>query len=281
MNENASYCARLVPSAPGQPNHILIDHPEWQMMSSGNVTFSCTNSTAYEYAYVSPGIPAVRTHLARVAADIARRYDVDGIHLDRVRYPSNFLSYDQPSLDAFGKRVSAYDPAWIRWRQDAVSQGVKEVHDSLAAADPGVVLSAAVWGIYEDNWGWRSSRGFMQYFQAAREWARDGYLDVAVPMTYYNTHATYCGFADWKCLLDDHTAGYAGTNSHLYISISPAIPWNKTNAMVLQQIEVGRDRGVKGFAFYSWNSMNSRKLWTVLAEGPFSQPRAVPHMSWR
>lgn len=277
---NASYCARLVPSAAGSPNHILIDHPEWLLVGSDGKVFDCPNSKAYEYAYVSPGIPAVRTHLARVAADIARRYQVDGIHLDRIRYPSPFLSYDEPSVTAFGRKASSSDPEWIRWRQAAVNLTVKETHDSINAVRPSVVLSAAVWGIYEDNWGWRSSRGLMQYFQDPRAWARNGYLDVAVPMTYYNTNVTYCGFADWACLLDDHMKGYENSGRDLYISISPATPSTKTNAMVLDQIAMGRSKGIKGFAFYSYNAMNSRNLWPELIAGPFKEPASVPYMPW-
>jgi uncharacterized lipoprotein YddW (UPF0748 family) len=278
----ANYCALLRESRNGAPNHMLIDHPEWQMVSSAGVQFTCLNSTAYEYAYVSPGIPAVRTHLARVAADIARRYDVDGIHLDRVRYPSPYLSYDAPSLAAFGRRPTAFnEPAWNQWRRDAVGAAVRELADSVRAAKPRAVISAAVWGIYQDRWGWNSSHGYDQYLQDPRAWAAGGYLDVAVPMTYYNTHNTYCGFADWACVLDDHLAGYADTGRDMYIAISPAQPASKTNDHVVGQIELGRQKGAKGFAFYSYNAMNSRNLWPVLAEGPFREPAAVPHMSWK
>src|SRR5215207_8727637 len=49
---SASYCALLKESAPGQPRHMLLAHPEWYMVSSANVVFTCANSQAYEYAYV-------------------------------------------------------------------------------------------------------------------------------------------------------------------------------------------------------------------------------------
>jgi uncharacterized lipoprotein YddW (UPF0748 family) len=284
---DSTYCARLVPSKPGSPNHMLIDHPEWAMVSSTGVVQSCLNSMREEYAYVSAGIPAVRTHLARVAADIARRYRVDGIHLDRIRYPGTSWSYDAPSLAAFqalhGRAPTSTtgDAAWSQFRRDMVNLTVKEAYDSINAARPSVVLSAAVWGIYDDLWGWRSSRGVSQYLQDPRAWARAGYLDVAVPMTYYNTHSTYCGFADWACLLDDHMKGYEGSGRHLYISISPAQPATKTNAMVLDQIALGRAKGIRGFAFYSYNAMNSRSLWPVLASGPFKEPASVPYQDWQ
>ena len=282
-NEAANYCALLKPSRAGSPNHMLIDHPEWQMKSSGGTLFTCMNSQAYEYAYVSPGIPAVRAHMARVAADIAQRYAVDGIHLDRIRYPSQFLSYDQPSVSAFGRTAAYNDGAWMQWRQDAVSQAVKEVHDAVRAVKPRVVLSAATWSIYnKDKWGWPSSTGLQQYSQDPRAWGRGGYLDVNVPMTYFNINQSYCSYTannpDWACLLDDHMEGFdRATGRHTYIAIGA----NRAFGEYERQIALGRQKGVKGFAFYSYNEMNVRARWTLLGDGLFREPASVPHMPWR
>lgn len=274
---NPGYCAHLVESAPGSPRHVLKAHPGWAVARSDGVPETCESSVAQEleYVYVSPGIPAVRTHLARVAADVARRYAVDGVHLDRIRYPGPRWSYDSASLRAFGKDPAADPSGWERFRRDQVSLAVKEVFDSLRAATPRkVVLSAAVWGIYDDRWGWDSSRGVGQYFQDPRAWARGGYLDVSVPMTYYTIHSTYCGFADWACLLDDHLKGYEGTGSHLYIGIDA----KKDAAEVERQVRLGREKGVKGFSVYSYNSMESNGLWGVLGGGVFAGKAEVPEV---
>jgi uncharacterized lipoprotein YddW (UPF0748 family) len=225
----------------------------------------------------------VRTHLARVAADVARRYAVDGVHLDRIRYPSPFLSYDAPSVDAFGRRAAASDPAWQQWRRDAVSAAVREVHDSVAAARPGVVLSAATWGIYNNlALGWpTASSGSTQYFQDPRAWGRGGYLDVNVPMTYYKTTPARCAVADWLCTVEDHLAGFDGaTGRHSYVAIT-ADPEVTTDAEVVRQIALGRERRAKGFAVYSYNAANARGLFALLAAGPFASPADVPLMPWK
>ena len=286
----ASFCALLRESAAGAPRHMLLAHPEWAMVSSGSpgTVMSCANSQAYEYAYVSPGIPAARTHLARVAADVARRYAVDGVHLDRIRYPGQFHSYDAPSLEAFRARhgraptSSTDDAEWVAFRQEQVNLAVREVHDSVRAARASAVMSAAVWGIYRDQWGWNSSEGLRQYYQDPRAWAAGGYLDVAVPMTYYKTAASACAFADWSCLLDDHLAGVQGaaTGRHVYIGITASPLSGETAATaparVVSQIELARARGAKGVAIYSYNAVESTGLWSVLAAGPFKQAAVVP-----
>jgi uncharacterized lipoprotein YddW (UPF0748 family) len=184
---------------------------------------------------------------------------------------------------AFGRAAPAADPAWQQWRRDAVSAAVREVHDSVAAARPGAVLSAATWGIYDNlALGWPSaSSGSTQYFQDPRAWGRGGYLDVNVPMTYYRTQATRCAFTDWLCLLEDHLAGFdAATGRHTYVAITAATNVT-TDAEVLHQIALGRERGVKGFAVYSYNAANARDLFALLGGGPFAKPAAVPAMPWK
>jgi uncharacterized lipoprotein YddW (UPF0748 family) len=279
---STSVCALLAESDAGNPRHMLLQHPEWKVVNQAGAAHGCPNSE--EYVYLSPGIAGVRTHLARVSADVARRYAVDGIHLDRIRYPGTSWSYDSASVRAFGRdpRDGANAAAWTQFRRDIVNLTVKEVHDSIRAARPAAVLSAAVWGIYDDRWGWNSSRGVSQYFQDPRAWAREGYLDVAVPMTYYNINSTLCGLADWACLLDDHLQGIqTNTGRHVYIGVAANIPANKGAAEVIRQIEMARAKGAKGIAVYSYASADRMGLWPVLAGGVFKNKAALPLMSWR
>src|SRR5690606_24193637 len=55
-------------------NHVAVQHPEWTFIS-GTATL------------LNPGLPDVRTHVTKIVADIANRYDIDGIHFDDYFYP--------------------------------------------------------------------------------------------------------------------------------------------------------------------------------------------------
>ena len=273
---SSATCDALVESDPGNPRHLLLDRPSWRVKTQAGVFHPCPNGE--EYVYFSPGNRGVRTRLARVSADIVRRYSVDGIHLDRIRYPGTAWSYDSASMRLFGKDPAAYPTEWNNFRRSLVDSTVKAVRDSVDLVRPSAVLSAAVWGIYTDRWGWNSSEGFHDYFQHTYPWVRDGYMDVQVPMTYYAIHATYCGFADWARLLDDHlqrTQTWAG--KHLYIGIDAG----KGAAEVNRQIALARTKGAKGMAFYSYSRVESAGLWTTLASGAFAAPATVPAMTWK
>ena len=282
----ASNCAGLVRSLPGQPNHELIDHPEWAMRNSRGAPQTCPNGPDIEYIYLSPGNPGVRTHLARVAADVVRRYEVDGVHLDRIRYPGRDYGWDRASLEAFGGDPAADPAGWSRFRRELVSKLVREVHDSIQSVRR-VPLSAAVWPIYDrERFGWPSSSGVAQFFQDTWGWAGEGSLDVAVPMTYFYVADQHCSYRprraglepnpDWDCMVADHVAGMKPTGRHVYAGILAGLPFPE----IEKQIRTGRERGVNGFSFYSYGALQEVGAWRMLGTGPFREPASVPRMPW-
>lgn len=272
---SASTCAGLAESDPGNPRHVLLDHPEWRVVSDVGVTHPCPNTE--ESVWMSPGIAGVRTHLARVAADVARKYQVDGIHLDFIRYPGLKWSHDTASLRAFGLDPATNKPAWDQFRRDQVSAAVAETRDSVSAARSSAVLSAAVWGIYRDKWGWNSSKGYDQYFQDPRAWVASSDLDVAVPMMYWGIQSVYCSYTDWSCLLDDHLAAYKAAGRHMYAGMLASYGVEE----IVREIQLGRVRGVHGFTVFSYGAAKSTGLFDALASGAFRLPARVPTMPWR
>lgn len=283
---NARFCSLLVESGPGYPRHMLLAHPEWVMTSRDGTPMDCYTSQEVEYAYVSPGIPAVRAHVGAVAADVVRRYAVDGIHLDRIRYPGPAWSYDEPSASAFRARTGreplrGRDSAWDDFRREQLNTLVKTVFDSIVAVRDDVVLSAAVWPIHDRaTFGWPSSSGVSQFYQDPRAWAAGGYIDVVAPMAYFPINERYCSYGqpggrtnpDWACLLDDHQAGLRSTMAQLYMGV-----WAELGAEeVIRQVQLGRERGVHGFALYSYGPAREDGLFDVLRRTVFGGRVDVP-----
>ena len=73
---------------------------------SGAYTRCPTGDGWIEYTYLSPANLEVRDRLAQVAADVASRYAVDGVHLDHIRYPGRDFSYDPVSTSAWNAGIS-------------------------------------------------------------------------------------------------------------------------------------------------------------------------------
>lgn len=286
ISNTAAACAQLVEST---PRHMLLEHPDWAMVDSTGAPQRCGPLTP-EYVWVSPGVPGVRTRLAQVAADIARRYPVRGVHLDRIRYPTTQLSYDTASVNsyvrAFGMAPTASAASWANHRREFVNAAVREVADSLRAVDRTLVLSAAVWPVYKAMPGWSSSKGFDDYLQDPRAWAISGSLDVAVPMTYpasatstsYTVKSDLCANLDWTCLLNEHRLLIEqGAGRHVYIGVGAIKGWSE----VQLQLAKGREQFATGFSFYSFSQVDAFNGWTLLAESYFKFPAVIPAMGWK
>jgi uncharacterized lipoprotein YddW (UPF0748 family) len=260
----------------GNPRHVLLDHPQWVMRDRTGKPMPCPNSE--EYVWLSPAFPEVRHRLAAVAADVARRYDVDGIHLDRIRFPGEAWSYDSAARAEFGMNPDTHQAEWKAYRTGLVSKMVRETYDSVQSVKPGLVLSAAVWGIYNDKWAWHTLAGATNLMQDSRGWARAGYIDVLVPMTYYRIGPTYCSRIDWKCTLDEQMQGAEKeTGRQMYIGIDAS----KGRREVLDQIRLARTRGATGIAVFSFTDANDAGIWAPLAAGLFADRAPVPVMPWK
>lgn len=268
-------CRQIPEPDPGNPRHVLLDHPEYVMSDRTGRLLPCPNSE--EYVWLSPAFPEVRSRLAAVAADIARRYEVDGIHLDRIRYPGNAWSWDPASRAEFGKSPDRYPAEWKEYRTGLVSRMVRETWDSIAIVKPGLVFSAAVWGIYYDKWQWKTLAGKTDLMQDYRAWAKEGYMDILVPMTYSRIKAR-CARIDWGCMLDEHLqGGERETGRQMYIGIDAS----KGAREIVNQIRLARSRGVTGMAIFSFTDADNSRVWPLLRSGVFADRAVVPEMPWK
>ncbi|MDA2917362.1 family 10 glycosylhydrolase, partial [Nitrospinae bacterium AH_259_B05_G02_I21] len=70
------------PVPPRSLRHLWRAHRAWFTRDASGIPQPLNGG----YVQLAPGLRAVRDHTVTVVADIARRYPVDGIHLDYVRY---------------------------------------------------------------------------------------------------------------------------------------------------------------------------------------------------
>jgi uncharacterized lipoprotein YddW (UPF0748 family) len=161
---------------PADPKHPFHSHPEWRVVGSDGAPQALNT----HYVCANPARADVRAHVARVAADIAKRYAVDAIHLDYIRYVTDLeerldFSHDAVSLAAFGKDPSAHPAAWAAFKTRQVTAVVREVRAAVRAARPECRLTAAVYP---------GDAPRARVFQDPAAWAREGLVDALYPMNY-------------------------------------------------------------------------------------------------
>lgn len=254
------------------PRHILLQHPEWMMRTEqgGTVGENCN--------YLTPGDPDVRTWVSRVVADIARRYPIDGMHLDYIRYPDRTFSYDTQTVASF-ERAKLTEPAlsYDEHRRGQVTATVREVRDSLTAARSGLPLSAAVWGVYKNTRGWSGvAAGYDTRFQDSRAWLETGIIDVIVPMIYWPIQATYGARLDFAYLADEFAA--APGTGRVYIGMGSDYPPDNfcIGCDVVKQIYRARTAKADGVSVFSGQVLRYGRLWGAIRSGPFKRKVPIP-----
>ena len=73
---------------------------------------------------LDPGLPDVQRFVVDVVLEVVDKYDVDGVHLDYVRYPSRRFGYHPESIGRFVEE-HGFDPLVLRARCRGVHRRVR------------------------------------------------------------------------------------------------------------------------------------------------------------
>lgn len=245
--------------APYSSRHVYNRHPDWLVRDKeGRAPARPTSDT--EGAFLDSALPEVREYTKNVFLDVATRYNVDGIHFDYVRFPSERFSFSRASLAQFREYMLSqvseadakyadtkaahnrlawyylYPHQWKTFRQSCVTATVRAIADEAHQLRPGLIVSAAVFPSYAVA---SQDKG-----QAWHEWLRDGILDAACPMTYAKDTGKF------GLQVRDALANSWG---------KPIVPgvgaWQMPAASAIAKGQVCRTLGTGGMNFFSYDGM--------------------------
>ncbi|MBM3502009.1 MAG: hypothetical protein FJX74_25430, partial [Armatimonadetes bacterium] len=176
-----------------------------------------------------------------------RKYDVDGIHFDYIRYLGEHVCYCPGCLERFqadtGLNVTdwpaqcysgdLHDP-YRQWRCDQITRLVRTTSEESRKLKPWVRISAAVFSNYPST---RDSIG-----QDWLLWVKEGYLDFVCPMDY-----------------TDSNSGFRRTVARQVAQVNGRVPLcpgigasapGQPADMTITQIEIARELGADGFTVF-------------------------------
>lgn len=261
------------PASPaGAPTHPLRAHPEWLERDSGGATIGDG------YQWFAPGIEAVRVHNTEVVREILQNYDVDGIHLDRIRYSGRDMGWNEQSRAAFAAAGGGDDAAFTRFRVEAVNDQVRRIEDVIRATKPTARLTAAVWGIHTKLPGCSTSQGLADFHQDSWAWASGGYIDALVPMIYW---ADGTGCTDYSDLLGtflEHRGPRAIWGGMHVLDKDASCSGNCAFKpdLLTTRIGLARNTAAQGVVLYSASMLAAENRWSVVGTGSFADEAAVP-----
>jgi uncharacterized lipoprotein YddW (UPF0748 family) len=199
------------------------------------------------------------------------RYNVDGIHLDLIRYPGSNYSFDPFTMQAFSEALQITPSLTITdWQPDfqraQINALVAQIYSATTALKPDLWVSAAVWPNY--------TSGYNSFYQDSKSWLANGIIDANMPMLYSSD------------ILNDLSAwitraqGFVNDAYGRYVI--PGISGSYANFNdIVDRIDAARSMGAPGIAIFSYSGLNANNYWDALANGPFASPAVVPKPGWK
>ena len=267
-------------------SHVVRTHPEWLMVPRPLAAdlarmnprrseylarlseHARARSDRVEGLFMSPVHKGAVDHTTKVIGDIASRYDVDGIHLDYIRFPNDEFDYSAAALEEFRSYVLAdatraerrdyaqrargrplfytemFPQRFQEFRRAKLTGLLMRIRAVVKARRPRASLSAAVFPDATD--------ATTRRFQDWGGWLASGLLDVICPMTYTTDPATFRA----QIANVEHLAGsravWAGIGAY-----------QLSEARTVENIRTARQLGTEGIILFSYDNLNASYVETV------------------
>ncbi|MDP3149778.1 MAG: family 10 glycosylhydrolase [Ignavibacteria bacterium] len=182
-------------------NHITKTHPEWILQIN-------------TYKFLNPGIPEVTEYVTKIINDVARRYDIDGIHLDDYFYPyppDQITDQDAATFQLYNNGITNIGD----WRRENTTALIAQIGDSLKSIKPYLKYGISPFGIWKSGVpaGVTGMDAYNVIYADAIAWLKNGSVDYLAPQLYW----PFGGGQDYATLNNwwsDSTSAY---NRHLYV----------------------------------------------------------------
>ena len=219
-----------------------------------------------EKRWLDPSVPEVRALVVQAAHELAVRYNVDGIHLDFVRYPDFIGSLGPTVKRRFEAASGRKYPGWpeevkggpvrqefLHWRCTQVSDLVSAVRNMLRREGQEKLLTAAVYGKYPS-----CADAVGQDWEA---WLRTGIVDYLLPMDYTEDPAKF------EELVSSQSRA-RWLRQHMLPGIGVTAAESRLDAaQVIDQIKIVRAAECPGFALFSLDTYMEKDVLPVLRVG--------------
>lgn len=234
---------------PTNPKQLYLARPDWFWRDAAG-----RRQPLGWYNSINPCYPEVRQYLVSVMREIVRRYPIDGLHLDYIRYPNEWNeSYPNgasvpdyprdPRTLALFKKATSKTPEqapelWNEWRTQQLTLLVQGIHDMVRDEKPRIWLSAAV--------GADPDEARRRHLQDTKTWIARRWLDAVYPMNYDSNMGIYARrLALWASMRPR-------------VEVVTGVMFDKRNSRtVAEQISRAR-RTTTHFAAFAYNSLFER-----------------------
>ncbi|WP_285822041.1 glycoside hydrolase family 10 protein [Xylanibacter muris] len=211
--------------------------------------------------YMNPEKKGTAVYLAKICREIATGYDVDGIHLDYIRYPETW----KIKIPLSSARANITNIV------SAISKAVKKER-------PWIKISCSPIGKYDDLSRYKSNgwNARTRVAQDAQQWLKDGLMDALFPMMYFKGNNFYPFAVNWK---ENSYGKILSIGLGIYFMSPKEKNWDVEE--IKRQINVCRGYGL-GHAFFrsKFFTDNLKGIYDYSCNECNALPALIPPMTW-
>ncbi|NUN70704.1 MAG: family 10 glycosylhydrolase [Bacteroidetes bacterium] len=250
---------------------IFDSHPEWVARQQNG-----TEIDGSGFYWMTHTRPDAQDLLIGMAMEVARRYDVDGIEMDRIRYSSLNYGYDAYTDSLYRAEHTGQAPpapsdtSWKRWRADKLNAFVARLYDSVKAVNPHITVSNAP-SMY-------SSSAYSSYDSFCQDWVwwvNQNKVDNVLVQSYVASPSTFSSYIDnMKARITDDS------RIHPSFAVKPNGTFIGAGTAT-SLISVVRGKALAGSGI--WYSTDLTAVFPELKAGPYAAAAHPPHFpaQWR
>ena len=221
-------------SAENPYEQLRKDHPYYFMEHNGAI-------------YLNPAYTHIRNLIADGAAEIAEKYNVDGIHFDDYFYPEDAEAVDAMAYEQYVQNVRT--PLFLsEWRTVNINTMIALVYERVKKANPAAEFGISPSGNIEKN---------LKISADVKIWcAVPGYIDYICPQLYYSYDNAALGFLEaldsWNALSKhENLKVYGGLALYKSGSDADEGTWLMADNNLKRQAEDVENSGMNGVILYS------------------------------
>jgi len=253
-------------------NYVYNNHRDWLTCDKAGNTLNGNIQFGY---FVDAGVPEVQDHLISVFSNLVAGYpELDGLHLDYIRYPDIRLGYHPVSVQRYNEYCAEQgEITFNEWRIMQVSSFVQKVRDQVKMINPKLMLSAAVFAdIAEAN---------VSYAQDWTSWLKLGLVDRIYPMAYNKDFKVYQKQLVHMKLLGKDDAIVLGLRAWDEGGKSLVATGRNTYDVldIAKRVDYTRLQGFGGVAMFSYAGLKVGNAWKQLTRMCFSDASSLSSAS--
>ncbi len=255
-------CFKIASAAKMGKKCLTKTHPQWLIKHSDSY-------------YFDPGVPEVAGYLSDLCCEIVKKYDVDGLHFDYIRYPEKAESFsDSKTYREYGKKQDK-----AAWRRNNITSIVQRIYRDVKDLKPWIRVSCSPVGKYNDisRYSARGWSAFGTVHQDAQGWLRQGIMDMLCPMMYFTGDHFYPFASDWQ---ENSYGRTVAPGLGIYMMHPKEKDWDF--GVIQRELCYLRQEGLQGQTYFRSRFLtdNTKGLFDYLSQTYYPYPALMPAMVW-